>query len=113
MRSVFHITRVRRSGLGAARFQPSTAIVSSLGCFPNTLHDFLVAGVRLDPPSSIVVFLGHSQGGMPKDIGDDADMLGVLDRYCCRRNVAERMGTQRLAKLPKREGRKLALKTPV
>src|SRR5262245_34458840 len=84
---------------------------SSLGCLPNALRDFLVACVRLDPPSSIVVFLGHSQGRMPKDIRDDADMLGVLDRYCCRRDVAERMGTQSLAKLPKRECGKLALKT--
>jgi hypothetical protein len=59
------------------------------------------------------VFLGYSQGGMPKDIGDDTDMLGVLDRYCCRCDVAEGMGTKRLAKLPKSEGRKLALKTPI
>ena len=57
------------------------------------------------------MFLGHSQGGMPKDIRDDADMLGVLDCYCRRGDVAECMGTQRLAKLPKRECRKLALKT--
>jgi hypothetical protein len=48
---------------------------------------------------------------MPKDIRDDADMFGVLDRYCCSGDVAECVGTQRLAKLPKRECGKLLLKT--
>src|SRR5262245_11828288 len=100
-------------GLCRSTDKSSMAAGSSLGCFPNALHDFLVACVRLDPSSSIVVFLGRGQCGMPKDIRDDADMLGVLDRYCCRRDVAKRVGSQRLAKLPKSECRKMALKTRI
>jgi hypothetical protein len=48
---------------------------------------------------------------MPKDTRGDTDVLGILDRYCCRRDVAECVGTQRLAKLLEGERRKLALKT--
>ena len=48
---------------------------------------------------------------MPKDIRNDADMLGILNRYRCRSNVAERVRTKRLAKHLVSERRKPALKT--